>query len=289
MFKDYKAMFKSLREVQEKLWNDSLAQVPGAMVPTGVDEWQQKTLESFNAWAGQAVSQSLELQRAWLTQWAERANGKDLKPKGFAALNAEAHRSASNWLDNQQRLWNQWAQLLRDSGGATGMPNLGEVENAFRDAMQRQMALLEDWSRMTNMESMKLKEFDKLSEQIVKTMQRSIETHQRLWSLWLGNLPVEPASVAQSAAPAGTSAKKPGPGKVAAPAPTAAPSDDDLKRISGIGPGLEAKLKARGLTSFAQIAALTDADIAELEKTVIRFPGRIKRDNWVEQARALIG
>lgn len=292
MFKDYKAMFRNLREVQEKLWNDSLAQVSGAPIPSGMDEWQRKTLENVNAWASQAVAQSLELQRAWLNQWAERASGKDLKPKGFAVLNAEAHRSASSWLDNQQRLWNQWLQLLRDSGSAGGTSNLGEVENAFRDAMQRQVSLLEDWSRMANMESTSFKEMSKLSNQIVKSMQQSIETQQRLWGLWFSNPAIGSAPESTSASPAVKPAKKAAAKGVEAPAsrPKAGtPSDDDLKLISGIGPGLEGKLKARGLTSFKQIAALTDADIAELEKTVIRFPGRIKRDNWVEQARALIG
>lgn len=292
MFKDYKAMFRNLREVQEKLWNDSLAQVPGAPLPSGMDEWQRKTLENVNAWASQAVAQSLELQRAWLDQWAERASGKDLKPKGFAALNAEAHRSASSWLDNQNRLWEQWLHLVSDSGGGTGMSGLAEFENAFREAMQHQMTLLEDWSRMANMESTSFKEMSKLPNQIVKSMQQSIETQQRLWGLWFGDLAIASARESKPASQPVKAAKKTAAKGIEAPTKrpeAAAPSDDDLKRISGIGPGLEAKLKARGLTSFRQIAALTDADIAELENTVIRFPGRIKRDKWVEQARALIG
>ena len=62
---------------------------------------------------------------------------------------------------------------------------------------------------------------------------------------------------------------------------------DDLKRISGIGPGLEKKLNAEGIYSFRQIASLTKSDVARLEQKVIKFPGRIKRDKWVEQARKL--
>ncbi|MCB1917120.1 MAG: hypothetical protein KDG52_15560 [Rhodocyclaceae bacterium] len=72
---------------------------------------------------------------------------------------------------------------------------------------------------------------------------------------------------------------------------TPAPADrvvkDDLKQISGIGPGLEKKLNAEGIVSFRQIAGLTEDDIARLEQTVIKFPGRIERDGWVEQARKL--
>jgi predicted flap endonuclease-1-like 5' DNA nuclease len=40
--------------------------------------------------------------------------------------------------------------------------------------------------------------------------------------------------------------------------------------------------------SYAQIAALTDAEITELETNVIKFAGRIKRDDWIGQATQLM-
>lgn len=60
---------------------------------------------------------------------------------------------------------------------------------------------------------------------------------------------------------------------------------DDLKLISGIGPVLEGKLNAAGISHYRQIAVLTDADIDHLESEVIHFSGRIRRDDWVAQAR----
>lgn len=62
---------------------------------------------------------------------------------------------------------------------------------------------------------------------------------------------------------------------------------DDLTAIGGIGPALAKKLNAAGILGYAQLAALTDDDIAHLEKNVIKFTGRIKRDDWVGQARKL--
>lgn len=62
---------------------------------------------------------------------------------------------------------------------------------------------------------------------------------------------------------------------------------DDLKMIGGIGPALESKLNAAGFFSYRQIASLTDADIESLETEVIHLSGRIRRDDWVGQARAL--
>ncbi len=61
---------------------------------------------------------------------------------------------------------------------------------------------------------------------------------------------------------------------------------DDLKKISGIGPVLEKKLHDRGITRYAQIAALTKSDIADIDAS-LSVKGRIERDKWVEQAKAL--
>ncbi len=58
---------------------------------------------------------------------------------------------------------------------------------------------------------------------------------------------------------------------------------DDLKKISGVGPALEGKLNALGITKFAQIAAFTPEDIEKVD-AVLNFKGRIERDNWVQQA-----
>ena len=62
---------------------------------------------------------------------------------------------------------------------------------------------------------------------------------------------------------------------------------DDLKLINGIGPVLEGKLNSVGIHRYQQIAALTDADIEQLETEVIHLSGRIRRDDWIGQARVL--
>ena len=67
-------------------------------------------------------------------------------------------------------------------------------------------------------------------------------------------------------------------------ADAAAGGSDDLKKLSGVGPALEKKLHEAGVTSFAQIAAWTDADIAEMNEK-LSFKGRIEREGWVDQAK----
>ena len=54
-----------------------------------------------------------------------------------------------------------------------------------------------------------------------------------------------------------------------------------------MGPKLVAILHDQGVNSFAQIASWSDADIDRIDAELGRFAGRIRRDNWVEQARLL--
>lgn len=61
---------------------------------------------------------------------------------------------------------------------------------------------------------------------------------------------------------------------------------DDLKAISGIGPKLEQVLNGMGVRRYADIAGLKPADVERIEAE-LGFVGRIARDGWVEQARAL--
>lgn len=72
------------------------------------------------------------------------------------------------------------------------------------------------------------------------------------------------------------------------PAPEApASTADDLSRIKGLGPKLQALLPTLGITTYAQIAALTEADLADLDTRLGAFAGRPAKDNWVEQAKFL--
>ena len=64
-------------------------------------------------------------------------------------------------------------------------------------------------------------------------------------------------------------------------------SGDDFTRIKGIGPKLATRLGELGVTGFAQIAGWSEADIDRIDAELGRFQGRIRRDNWVEQARFL--
>lgn len=62
--------------------------------------------------------------------------------------------------------------------------------------------------------------------------------------------------------------------------------EDDLKRIKGIGPVNERALNELGIFKFTQIAAWTPSNVEWVEGS-LSFPGRIGREDWISQAKAL--
>lgn len=74
----------------------------------------------------------------------------------------------------------------------------------------------------------------------------------------------------------------------ASPAPAPADSGgDDLTRIKGLGPKIAALLGELGVSRFADVADWDDAAIDRIDAQLGRFQGRIRRDDWVGQARLL--
>ncbi len=72
------------------------------------------------------------------------------------------------------------------------------------------------------------------------------------------------------------------PAKGAEPAATEA---DKLTDLNGIGPVIEGKLQAMGITTFKQIAELTPEDVERIDAE-LNFKGRIEREEWISQAKA---
>jgi len=61
---------------------------------------------------------------------------------------------------------------------------------------------------------------------------------------------------------------------------------DDLRMIAGVTPRIESTLNSLGVYHFDQIAQWSPANIEWIER-YLAFKGRIAREHWVEQARAL--
>ncbi|MXY33414.1 MAG: 50S ribosomal protein L21 [Boseongicola sp. SB0664_bin_43] len=104
--------------------------------------------------------------------------------------------------------------------------------------------------------------------------------------------PTKPARKSKDQAGKKQAATKPEPEAEAVPkakgrdASVAATQKDDLKKLAGVGPALEKKLNAAGITTYAQIAAWSADEVAKINEE-LALKGRIERDGWVDQAKAL--
>ena len=63
---------------------------------------------------------------------------------------------------------------------------------------------------------------------------------------------------------------------------------EDLKKISGVGPKLEATLNSLGIFTFAQVSKMTDKEYELVDSLMDSFQGRAKRDDWAGQAKQIM-
>lgn len=63
---------------------------------------------------------------------------------------------------------------------------------------------------------------------------------------------------------------------------------DDLTKINGVGPVIAKKLHGLGINTYKQIAELDQKQVADIDEQ-LNFKGRIEREEWVEQAKKLVG
>jgi peptide/nickel transport system ATP-binding protein len=94
-------------------------------------------------------------------------------------------------------------------------------------------------------------------------------------------------SAKKVSSPAKKASAKPKSKKDAAPARMRKPAKpDDLKMISGVGPKIEGILNGLGVYKFEQISKWKKAERDWVDNH-LKFKGRIDRDDWVKQAKAL--
>ena len=66
-----------------------------------------------------------------------------------------------------------------------------------------------------------------------------------------------------------------------------AETQDNLKKIKGVGPAIEKTLNDLGIYRFNQIAEMSEYDIDRVAQQLKGFRSRIYREDWVGQARTL--
>ena len=173
MFKDYKEILKSAQCTGTAL-EGLHGRFSGNFVSEQYERPAETDLESLNSMVEQAINQSLELQQKWLEQWSERAGGKKIKPKRLPSSAPKPGDSTQHWLDNQNKLLEQWLQVLNGTVPAA-RPDFAEWEKRVQDSMQLQMTLLNDWLDMADFKKL----FNKRDKQSLRSDQQvDAENHR---------------------------------------------------------------------------------------------------------------
>lgn len=118
-----------------------------------------------------------------------------------------------------------------------------------------------------------------------KRGQRQLLTTVRISEILTGGAKPSKKAAARPAAKAEKAEAAAAPA-AAAPLFTAPKGEgDDLTVIKGIGPVAAGQLNEQGITTFAQIAALSDADVARIDENMPFSADQIS--DWREQAKGL--
>jgi predicted flap endonuclease-1-like 5' DNA nuclease len=242
-------IFKTWTEAQKRLW-DSLCSAVPFQPPAGVEAWRETYLKNLATWET-AVKKTLAHEVAWVEQWVHQVAQEKGTSEMMTAWVGQMEEVLQRWIQTQNQWWDEYFAVLRQSGFvsvAAPEPAPGAEPVAVAGAAETVAAE---------------------APPVVVELPVTVEPPPA---------PVAPVVVAAAPVVEASLAGESAPRSVPAQA-------DDLKLISGIGQALERKLHACGVCSFRDLAMLGDADIDRVEATIKSF-GRIRRDDWIGQARA---
>jgi len=268
-------ILKNWTEAQKRLWDSLCAAIP-FQPPAGIEVWRETYLKNLTAWET-VVRQTLAQEASWVQQWVERAAQEKGTPKLMAAWVRQMEEVLQRWVQTQNRWWDEYFAVLRRGGSAHAEQSEARSAQAITEAATESASAAAEPPIAP-------------PEPVVEVVEPAATVSETV-SEAVAEPVVEPAAtVPETASEAVAEPVEVTPaveGFAEIPAPVVAPvpdQPDDLKLIVGIGPALEKKLHAHGISGYRQLATLSDEDIDQLE-TAIKAAGRIRRDDWIGQAK----
>jgi len=178
-------------------------------------------------------------------------NNNNLKNSEIAKMEKKLHRKDEEWNQKLQTVELRWVDKVEvcDSESNTIYEELKRVKKKYDKAEVAAEYAKSELKSSRKKWDEKIKKYELKSEKVVLKSQKNIA-------------PLDVTYFAST-------------------------SSDDLKRIKGIGAGIEKKLNEFGITTFAQIALWTEEDVETINQ-ILSFKGRIERELWREQAKELM-
>lgn len=171
----------------------------------------------------------------------------------------------------QEQARSQFESRMERMRDVLGVKGLGTIS----DKLHKQLDKLED--EVSALTSKAKKKGDEAVKARVERLLDEIETLSAKAGL---TSPVKKTKVSKK------NVKKAAAKKTTVKVPAKRIVADDLTLITGVGPAMQKRLAALGITKFSQIAAMTKAEAQTLDDK-IEARGRVVRDGWVKQAKVL--
>ncbi|PIE83587.1 MAG: hypothetical protein CSA09_01725 [Candidatus Contendobacter odensis] len=217
------------------------------------------------------------------------------------------------WTDAQKRLWESLCAAVPFQPPAgieawrdTYLKNLGAWEMAVRQTLDKEALWVGQWIERVSREQYVSEVVNVWAQQMEEVLQYWLQTQNQWWDEYfivlrrsgfgqfseMNTASSNPESTAAglsepTADESATSVAGVGPRVEAVDIEPPYPKQpDDLKRINGVGPALEKRLRACGINTYRQLALFNDEDIERVD-AIIKASGRIRRDDWVGQAKAI--
>lgn len=255
-------LFASWTQAQRRLWNSLCAAVP-FQPPVGIEAWRETYLKNLDTWET-AVKRTLAQEATWVRHWVEQVAQEKNAPELMTAWVRQMEEVLQRWVQTQTEWWDEYFKVLRRG-------------SRFMDPEQAGIGLPPTSRPMP--------------KSAVSAHPKPAAHKTPVTTTPAAPVAADPAPVSTNspAAPAVSEvALQQSPDENADVQPVAAQpaAPDDLKLIIGIGPAMEKKLHSQGIMSFRQLAMLRDEAIDPLD-SAIKALGRIRRDDWITQAKAL--
>ena len=230
-------------------------------------------------WGESVVKQSLELQAKWIDLWIRQFEKEPVDLQMFSEQVQRINQAMHDWSGIQEALWKFWFNLLdrsiekQDNSGLK-REKLETWKKVTLEAEADLNRWFTKWEEQINCKPLVPDELNRLIEKLGLEMLGWIQNQAVLWQYGFDFVNGDVISCPDQNPDA---TQKTGP-----------PAErDNLTDISAIGPFVERLLNAQNIVNFRQIASLSEQEIDFLEKSVLRFPGRIRHKEWIQEAKEL--
>lgn len=187
-------------------------------------------------------------------------------------------------IESLRALYDMWVDASEDAYGKFAMSD--EYQVVYGDLVNALMRVRMDLNQLAE-QHYRLMNIPTRSE--IDTMQKRQQENRRENRQLRHELEALRAQIDKLGSGRTTSARR---GQSRAPQQDSLPIDDspedDLTEIKGIGPKMAEKLYEQGIKNFAQLAKMNKSFAEQLDDS-LKAQGRVLRDDWIGQAKKLLG